>query len=539
MPSIDYDAVIIGSGIGGLTAALSLSQAGQKVIVLEQHSLPGGWSHSFSFAHHIFCPGIHYIGELGPNERVRRALEDLGLANDLTFTELNPNAYDRTVSGEESFDFPKGKEALALRLEKLFPRESRGIGRYLSTCERIGREWEEMSYFTNGLKDLCSLPFRAPTISRYALCTFRQFLGNFVSDPRLHWILSTQCLDSGSSPARVSGVAQAIVNWHYMNGGYYPQGGMKKVISAYLKAIRKHGGTIMTRTRVERILIQKIGARRATGVLLADGTEISARNIISNADVGVTFQRLIDKQWLSRSLSWRLRRTTYSSSCGSVYMVFDTAPRNLGLDSGNVFYSQFLDLERTYNLALSPNILSANHFPLLFLSADSAKDPRRSRKTGEYTASAFAPMCYDTFKPFEGGSPGKRPDGYATLKSRLSEMMLNSVAQIVPNIKKHLVAYDVGTPITNSYYVLGEKGSMYGTEKILEFIGPFAHKIKTEIDNLYLCGHSTAGHGFVGGLISGRTAAAKALGCLITDLPRAKDQHLKIVPAEPAELSGP
>lgn len=530
MPNFDYDSIIIGSGIGGLTAALSLAQTGQKVMIFERHYLPGGWSHSFPFHGHMFCPGIHYIGELGPNERVRRLLEDIGIANDIVFMELNPDGYDRAVSPTTSFNFPKGKEALSHRLKKMFPGESRGIDKYLSACERISQEWEKMDYFTNGIKDLFYLPFRAPTISRFGLYTFKNFLNHFVSDPRLHWILSTQCLDSGSSPGQVSGVAQAIVNWHYVNGGYYPQGGMKKVVSAYLKAFRKAGGEISMRTTVDQILIQKSGRRRAIGVRLEDGAEIFARNIISNADIGVTFQRLIDKRYLSRSLAWRLKRTTYSSSCGSIYMVFDTAPKHLGLDSGNIFYAQFMDLEKGYSLALSPDILEADHFPLLFLSADSAKDPERFRKKGEYIANAFAPMYYDAFRQFEGSCPGKRPEAYKALKSRVSSMMLKSVEQIVPHIKKHLIAYDVGTPLTNADYVAGEKGSMYGTEKVLEFIGPFAYKIKTEIENLYMCGHSTVGQGFIGGLISGRIAAAKAIGCSVQDLPKAKNQNLKIIP---------
>lgn len=65
-----FDTIVIGSGVGGLTAALALARAGQRVLVAEQHYLPGGWSHSFSLAGHQFSPGIHYIGDLGLTELV-------------------------------------------------------------------------------------------------------------------------------------------------------------------------------------------------------------------------------------------------------------------------------------------------------------------------------------------------------------------------------------------------------------------------------------------------------------------------------------
>src|SRR6266550_1571240 len=112
----DFDVIVIGSGAGGLTAAVALQQGGLKTLVLEQHYTPGGWCHSFTLEGHRFSPGVHYIGELNPGGRMRAVYEGLGVSGDLQFCELNPDGFDKVRIGlgkdEVRFDICKGREAL-------------------------------------------------------------------------------------------------------------------------------------------------------------------------------------------------------------------------------------------------------------------------------------------------------------------------------------------------------------------------------------------------------------------------------------------
>jgi len=132
-----YDTVVIGSGSGGLTAAVALARAGQKVLVCEQHEIPGGWTHSFTMEGYKFSTGVHYIGELGRGGYLRAIYEGLDVSKDLEFLELNPDGYDHVFIAEERFDIPKHRRKYIRRLKDRFPHEAEGIDRYFKLLNDI------------------------------------------------------------------------------------------------------------------------------------------------------------------------------------------------------------------------------------------------------------------------------------------------------------------------------------------------------------------------------------------------------------------
>src|SRR4051812_8311559 len=136
----EFDTIIIGSGAGGLASAICMARAGQKVLVLEQHYVPGGWCHSFLIDGQRFSPGVHYIGRVDKGKSTADLLEGLEIANDLTFFRMNAKAYEHCWIGDERIDMPAGIDNLFESLSKRFPHEKKGLKKYLKLAEQVSTQ---------------------------------------------------------------------------------------------------------------------------------------------------------------------------------------------------------------------------------------------------------------------------------------------------------------------------------------------------------------------------------------------------------------
>ena len=526
------DTIIIGSGVGGLSAAICLSKAGKKVLVLEQHDVPGGWCHSFYINGYRFTPGVHYIGQLGKGESTRQLFEGLGIANELVFFRMNPSAFEHCWLGNERIDIPAGFDQLYYSLAKQFPLEKKNLAAYLTTVKNVSSQLHLIPKM-NGFWDNVTIPWRTRHLGKYGLFTLKKVIDWHIKDPLLKKILNIQCGDHGLPPSKASFPLHSAVMDHYSSGGYYPMGGGGAIVKAMTNLIKKEGSTVRTSHRVKRILLEGEEKKKAIGVELENGEEIFADNIISNADPSVTFSKLVGQPNLSKKLKKQLSTTKYSCTSLILFLTVDMDVKKAGLDSGNIWLMNGNDTDDIFKEMMTEDLRSGDEFPGIFISCTTLKDPVSF--DGNYHAiEVVTYINRNAFKEFNNENQ-QRSAKYLKFKERLTQKIINSLERVVPGISSKIIDKELGTPVTNEYYINATEGSVYGTEKSLKQIGPFAFKPKSEIENLFLCGASIVSHGVAGASYSGVQTAALILGCKQDDLlTEDKNQELRIYNAEDA-----
>ncbi|MDP6529584.1 MAG: NAD(P)/FAD-dependent oxidoreductase [Gemmatimonadota bacterium] len=505
-----FDAIVIGSGAGGLSAAITMAHGGLRTLVLEAHSLPGGWCHTFALEGFRFSPGVHYLGELGEGGALRGMFAELGLGEALSFREMNPDGYDHLAIGGERFDIPAGGERFRDRLHARFPRERRGIDRYLRRVDRVFRDLRRSRPGT-GAKALLSTAVRAPNLALHGLRPTAGLIRRHARDPLLQAILGIRAGNHGVAPSRVPFAQHVAIEGHYREGAWYPRGGGSAIPKAMIRRLRELGGEIRLRAEVDEILVDGTGRHaRAEGVRLVDGEELRAPILVSNADAHRTYLSLVGREHLPARLLRKLHRTPHSVSAVSLFLGIDMDLAAAGFDSGNWWIQRGPDVEETYRYAARADLPGAGDPPGVFLSFPTLKDPS-IRRDGLHTAEAFAFVSREAFRPFDHTEHARRGIAYEEFKADLSERIMRRIETVAPGIGSRVVFSALGTPLTNEHFLLGTNGSLYGPEKTAQWIGPFAYPMETPVGGLFHCGASTLGHGVMGVVGSGMLAGGRAL----------------------------
>ncbi len=522
----EFDTIIIGSGVGGLAAAICLARKGQKVLVLEQHYVPGGWSHSFTLKGQRFSPGVHYVGLLEKGRSLHEVYRGLGIANDLVFFRLNKSAYEHCIIGDETINLPAGIDNLKKALIDRFPKEDKNIVQYLTLVENVCLELQLMPTL-KGWWQKITVPWRTKNFGKFSLFSLKRVIGWHIKDPLLKAVLNIQCGDHGLPPARACFPVHCSVMSHYFDGGYYPMGGGGGIVKAMTNGVKRNGGEVRVKQDVKKILVEN---NKAFGVELADGTQLFAKNILSNADPGITYLDLIGSDKLSNGLQKKLKKTKYSVTSLILFLTLEMDVMKY-IDSGNIWMVDSEDIDANFESLMKDDITQGDRFPAVFISCTTLKDPVSFN--GRYHN--FEIVTYVDYDNLDGFNhlEDYHNEKYKAFKEKVIGKMMNNVERVIPNAKQHIVQVELGTPKTNEFFINSTKGNVYGTEKTLSQVGPFSYKNKSEISNLFLCGASTLSHGVGGATNSGVAAAAVILGCSASELlPEDPNQHLRLYDAE-------
>ena len=499
----EFDSIIIGSGIGGLCAALTIANEGKRVLVLEAAQSFGGYLNPFVRKKFHFDTGLHYIGQAGPDQQLRQLLDQLGLG-DIEFNELSPDGFDCYNFPDYKIKFGKGIANFQSQLLADFPEEKSGINKFFTLLARM----EQANKNTSKIKEIIfalSAIRHNPLKFRWKKAVLKQLLDYYFQSPNLKAAISGPCGDLGLPPGRLAALAHVLLLNHYKDGAYYPKGGTGKMIDAFVGALQSKDATLKNRAIVKKILHNN---GRVYGVKTEDGDIYHAKVVISNAQACDTY-KMVGMENLPRPLQDKVKNLEYSIGSIIVFLGVDNKCDVSRVGDRNIWHYESNDIDALYAKIFEGELPDGSSF---FLSVPSMKDPTGNlAPEGKHTVEILSFCSSGLFRRWFQEKVGRRGQLYNQIKEEVAESLIRGAEKYIPDLSQHIEVKEVSTPATNYSYVRCPDGNIYGPEASNTFLTEGRFHKKSPINGLFLCGASTSAAGVVSCAFSGRSAGRLAL----------------------------
>ncbi|OYU37767.1 MAG: phytoene dehydrogenase [Pseudorhodobacter sp. PARRP1] len=492
-------AIVIGAGLGGLAAAMRLGAKGYRVTVIDRLDMPGGRGSSITQGGHRF--------DLGPTiVTVPQGLRDLWAACGRDFdrdVDLRALEAFYQIQWQDGSTFTARQSTDAMRAEvaRLSPSDLPGYDKFLKDSERrywfgfedLGRR--SMHRFADLLKVLPTFVKMRADKSVYAHAASR------VKDERLRFALSFHPLFIGGDPFHVTSMYILVSHLEKEFGVHYAMGGVAAIALAMAGVITSQGGTLRLNAEVDEILLEN---GRATGVRLTDGEVIAADVVVSNADAGHTYDRLLRNHPRKRWTPTKLARKRWSM--GLFVWYFGTKGTRLKWpEAGH------------HTILVGPRY--KDHIRDIFIRGRLADDMSLYVHRPSVTDPSVAPLGDDTFYalspvPHLGiGSTDWQTEA-EPYRQKMQKMLED---RLLPGLGDHLTEQLVFTPNSFQTRYLSPYGSGFSIEpRILQSAYFRPHNVSEEAKGLFLVGAGT----HPGAGLPGVIASAEVLGILVPDAPR-------------------
>lgn len=491
----DYDAVVVGAGLGGLSAAANLAVAGKKVLLLEKHCVPGGYASTFRRGRFEFEISLHELSGLGHAYRrgpLWHTLEKCGVAQRVEFLDI-PDFY-RSYYPDLDLVMPADREGYDEVLCEHFPAEQEGVRKFTSLMFTI---LEEVSSFSP--EAMAKDPSAFTNLMTYAGANLADVLNAEVKDEKARAVIAQLWGYYGLPPSKLSFLLFAIANATYLKyGPVHIKGKSQALSQAFVESIMENGGDVWLNNGASRIVVE---GSKVRGVIAEDGTEISAEFVVSNASPVATCLDLVGREHIP---SWYLKRLGWGKIGNSLFSVFlglDCPVSELGLENHETMLNMDYDFEAHYETA-------------------------RRNAVFEPTGCAVAP--YNIVDP-DFSPPGTSvislttmgygdvwlelsPEQYVEAKNTLAGRLIDLAEKVAPGLKAHIEEVEVATPLTHMRYTGNAYGAVYGYENSPVEGTVLRLPNRGPVRGLYLAGAWVrVGGGFQPCIDSGHTAAENVL----------------------------
>lgn len=495
-----WDTIVIGSGISGLTAAAALARSGQRVLVLEQHSVAGGLTQTFTRQEWTFATGVHYVSGVGPDSgadgQFGRILQWL-TGGTLQFADCG-NPYDivRLPGFEFAIEHPQAAYRNALHAR--FPAHRAAIEHWFEEMDAAGQSARSLLAM-RGLPALLAWGLRlwhGAEVRHFSVRTLAEAL-SAIEDSHLRAVLGARWGNYGAAPETAPLLEHALVTGAYDSGAFYPVGGPTRFAKTMQRVIEAAGGQLRLRADVKQIVVTD--GRASAVVFEHDGKRHSesCTSVISAMGVANTVACL-DAQIAP---SWR--ETVHALRPGlsylALYLGFDGDIAAAGASPANVWIYESEDIGRVWQAPADEDA------PALFVSFPSLKDPAH---VGKHTGEVVALCDASSFEPWLHLPAEHRSEEYIALKAWVEDRMLAQFRRHFPALAAMLRFHELSTPVTQQHFVRSPDGAMYGLEMSARRLTSRSLDVRTPVPGLLLAGQDVSGAGIQASCMSGLLAAA-------------------------------
>jgi prolycopene isomerase len=488
--SSGYDAIIIGSGLAGLSCAAAFARQGFRPLVIEQHDKVGGFATAFSRpGGFTFDVSLHST-TVGERNGVPNLIWGFPEFTDVEFAP-HPSLFRVIYPDDDIRVQQKNPAAYVATLHTLFPDEKDGVAGLFDDMTGLAGDIGRIAE-AKGQVDMSRFPVDYPHLFKFHQWTWGQMVDSRIKNPRLKAIVSAQWGYYGLPPSRISCFYYALPFMGYLKGGgYYPRGRSQDISNAFAGFIKSHGGTILLDTTVKKILL-KNGA--ATGVGTADGRTFEAKVVISNASPFATFGEMVEDQVLTGNYLTECRKYSVSLSCFQVFLGLKTdLIRNVGIPDSEIFFERSYDPEAGYTGAVNADVEHGGYGLTLYDNIFEGYSP-----AGKNTINILTLQGYDHWEKFAKDYFAGEKRAYRKEKERMAEVLIQMVEKtLLPGLSSAIEVKEIGTPLTNIRYTGHHRGAIYGWDQTVNNSGSQRIGHATPIKNLWLAGAwSKPGHGY-------------------------------------------
>ena len=505
--------VIIGAGMGGLTAGNILIKKGYKVLIVEKQATPGGYCTNFKRKDYTFDACIHMLNGCRANGLIHDILKQFNAENCVEFIELDEIFHWVDSINNVDFHMPTSLDELINRLSELFPHEAINVQKFYKrnlkiskfmlawTKKRIlGKIGISLRYFKSLIRFLRLL--NKPVSG---------LINPYISDPALKNIMTSLVNCFGLLPEEESALIFLVGSMSFYNEGtYYIKGGSGAFSQAIADLFVKKGGTLMFSAEVIKLLfegnlIKEIVIKDKKGI----EKKYSARTIIANCDVTMLMTELCPLGTIPPSYIEKIKSRKPSNSAVLIYAGLNLDLRKYNLPDYELWMTwgeekYHTPEHRQYIL----NTADYSNLPGGPITIYSNVDPTCCPSGKSVLSSLF----FATSGPFEKtlDSNGQRGEMYDVLKVKIANQFIDQISRVlgIPDLRSHIEVLEVATPITLKRYTNNRDGALFGWEMTPKQMLKNQLPQKTPVPNLFLCGHWTVPCGGVSTvMMSGSTVS--------------------------------